>query len=184
MPLKLKRYIKAFQFYLFNQFVTNIPSYSLRRIYLAKILGYSIHRTVSVHMGCFFTGFNLKVGSNSVLNRNGHYDCRAGIEIGSNVSISPEVYILSSGHDPQSASFAGKNSRVLLQDFSWVGAKAILLPGVAVGKGAVVGAGSVVTKNVESFDIVAGNPAVKKSERTKNLEYTLNWFPFFNTDID
>jgi maltose O-acetyltransferase len=56
-------------------------------------------------------------------------------------------------------------STIILEEDCWIGAGAILLPGVTIGKGAVVGAGSIVTKNIPPFTVVAGNPA----KEVKNL---------------
>jgi maltose O-acetyltransferase len=48
---------------------------------------------------------------------------------------------------------------IVIEDDVWIGARAILLPGIRIGRGAIIGAGAVITKDVESFAIVAGNPA-------------------------
>ena len=63
----------------------------------------------------------------------------------------PTIPIIDQGHYP--------SKPVLLKNGSWVGAKTIILPGVTIGKNAVVGAGSVVTKDVAPYTLVAGNPA-------------------------
>lgn len=180
----LKKWLAALTFYWYNQWIGRSPGYGFRRWYLRSILGYDIHPTASIHMGCFFTGRKLKVGENAVINRNCYIDARAGLMIGRNASISPECYIISSGHDPQSKDFAGKDAAVLIDDYVWLGARAIVLPGVHLGKGSVAAAGSVVTRNVEPFTIVGGNPAKFIKQRNSNLEYQLNWFPYFNTDIE
>jgi maltose O-acetyltransferase len=87
------------------------------------------------------------------------------IRTGSNVSIGPEATILTLGHDPRSATFEDRGGDVVIGDRVWIGYRAIVLPGVTIGEGAVVGAGSVVTKNVEPYAIMAGNPARKIGER-------------------
>lgn len=180
---RLKRFAYALKFYLYNAAITQIPSYDLRRWYLVKVLGYELHSTTSVHIGCFFTGSKLKVGANSVINRNCYLDCRTDLIIGSNVSISPECYLMTAGHDPQSPLFSGKNRAVFINDYAWLGARVIILPGVTMGAGAVAAAGSIVTKSVDEFSIVGGNPARFIKSRNRNLSYKLDWFPFFNTDV-
>ena len=50
---------------------------------------------------------------------------------------------------------------IIFEDDVWIGANAIILSGVTIGEGAIIGAGSVVTKNVEPYTIFAGNPAKK-----------------------
>jgi maltose O-acetyltransferase len=101
------------------------------------------------------------------------------IKIGSDVSIGPEASILTLGHDPQSPDFGDRGGNVVIGDRVWIGYRAIILPGVTIGDGAVVGAGAIVTKDVEPFCIVAGNPARKVGERNKDLPYQLNYNPIF-----
>jgi acetyltransferase-like isoleucine patch superfamily enzyme len=72
---------------------------------------------------------------------------------------------------------------VRIGDYAWLGARALILPGVELGEGAVVGAGSVVTKAVAPYAIVAGSPAKPIGERPRGLRYTLAYFPLFNTDV-
>ena len=77
---------------------------------------------------------------------------------------------------------------VVIGDRVWIGYRAIILPGVSIGEGAVVGAGAVVTKNVEPYAIVAGNPARKIGERKvvgcessgerRKFEYELEYRPW------
>lgn len=100
------------------------------------------------------------------------------ITVGNDVSIGPEASILTLGHDPQSGNFEDRGGDVIIGDRVWIGYRAIVLPGVTIGDGAVVGAGSVVTRNVEPFTIVAGNPATKIGTRNPELVYELNYRPF------
>jgi maltose O-acetyltransferase len=101
------------------------------------------------------------------------------IKIGSDVSIGPEASILTLGHDPQSPDFGDRGGDVVIGNRVWIGYRALILPGVTIGDGAVVGAGSVVAKDVEPFAIVVGNPARKVGERSKDLSYSLNYDPRF-----
>ncbi|WP_442862504.1 DapH/DapD/GlmU-related protein [Bacillus sp. USDA818B3_A] len=68
-----------------------------------------------------------------------------------------------------------KNIRkpIIIEVNSWIGQRAIILPGVTIGEGAVVGAGSVVTKDVEPCSIVGGNPAKHIKYRDKDVYYKL-----------
>ncbi|MCX7985374.1 MAG: acyltransferase [Bacteroidales bacterium] len=176
-------YNRALWFYLFNHFVAGIPSFTLRTLYLRKIIGYTIGKGTALHMNIFITGKSFSIAENSVINRRCYLDCRGGIEIGKNVSISPEVYIISSTHLPDDPEYRFVGKKVVIDDYVWIGAKAIILPGVHLGKGCIVGAGSVVTRDVEPFQIVAGNPARFIRMRNENLTYTINFFSFFDTDI-
>jgi acetyltransferase-like isoleucine patch superfamily enzyme len=179
----LKRFAAASAYFGYNAVVTRIPVYSIRRAYLSAVLNIRIGKRVAIHMGCFVTGRNISIGDHTVINRRCHLDGRAGLAIGSNVSVSPECYLVSLGHDPHSPGFAAKAGPVSIGDRAWLGARAMILPGVSLGEGCVVGAGSVVTKPAEPFAIVAGNPARKIGERSRDLRYTLRYFPPFNTDI-
>ena len=89
----------------------------------------------------FVTGNNISVGNNVVINRGCYLDGRVGIEINNNVSISPEVYILSLEHDPDSPDFSTKGGQVVIEENSWIGARVIIRPGIIIGEGAVIGAG-------------------------------------------
>lgn len=64
--------------------------------------------------------------------------------------------------------------QVIIKDYAWIGSNVIILPKVTIGKGAVVAAGSVVTKSVPDYTLVAGIPAKKIGERNQNLQYQFN----------
>jgi maltose O-acetyltransferase len=180
--MKVKVFLKAFLFYFYNSFITHVPSYTVRRIYLQIILRFKIGRETAIHMGCFFTGRNISIGDNTVINRNCYIDGRSFVQIGNNVSISPETYILSLDHDSQSTEFETVCKKTIIADYVWIGARAIILPGVVLNEGSIVGAGSVVTKSTNRYDIIAGNPAKKINSRPDKLEYKVKYFPLFNTD--
>jgi maltose O-acetyltransferase len=93
------------------------------------------------------------------------------------VSIGPEASILTLGHDPNCPVFADRGGDVVIGDRVWIGYRAIILPGVKIGEGAVIGAGAVVTRDVAPFTIVAGSPARKVGERNPDLEYRLDFCP-------
>ena len=90
--------------------------------------------------------------------------------IGSNVLIAPGVFVIDHNHqvnaDMRINLQACIASDVKIEDDVWIGANAVILPGVTIHQGAVVGAGAVVTKSVESMIIVAGNPAKKIGVRS------------------
>lgn len=122
---------------------------------------------------------NFVMGHNSVVNDKCRLDNRGGLTIGNFVSISSETAILTADHDPNSSTFAGRKSPVVLQDYVFVGTRATILPGVNVGKGGVIAAGAVVTKDVPEFTIVGGVPAKPIGKRTKELHYTINYGKWF-----
>lgn len=116
----------------------------------------------------------IRIGSHSVINPHCYLDGRGGLEIGSNVNISPHVLLVAGSHDHGDGShFIGRVDPVKVEDYVWLCTRATVLPGVVVGRGAVVAAGAVVTKSVAPYSIVAGVPAKKIGERTGDLSYEL-----------
>jgi maltose O-acetyltransferase len=134
-------------------------------------------------MGCFFTGNKIIIGNNTVLNRKCYIDGRYGIEIGSNVNISPECYLVSLTHDFNSNEFKTFGKIIVIGDYCWIGVRTLILPGVQLKKGCIVGAGSVVTKSFGENQIIAGGPAKNIGIREENYRYTPNYTPFFDTDV-
>jgi acetyltransferase-like isoleucine patch superfamily enzyme len=96
----------------------------------------------------------------------------ADVKIGSHVVINDGVKLLTASHrtdDPLWSSFA---KPIIINDYAWIATDAIILPGVCIGKGAVVGAGAVVAKDVPEYRIVVGNPAqLLDKYRTQDLIY-------------
>ena len=164
--------------YGYNHWVGKFPSRSLRSLYLKWWLG-KLGAKSGVQMGCrFLNGRKVHLGEHNVINFGCLFDGRKFcIRTGSNVSIGPEATILTLGHDPRSTTFEDKGGDVLIGDRVWIGYQALILPGVSIGEGAVVGAGAVVTKDVDSYAIVAGNPARKIADRVKSLHYDLDYKP-------
>jgi acetyltransferase-like isoleucine patch superfamily enzyme len=169
-----------FHNYLSNYWVNKIPFYFIRHQYYKKAMGLKIGKGSSIHLNCFIYGTNIEIAENSTINRNCYMDGRGRLYIGNKVSISPNVQLITEDHDYNSAQFTGRSRDVIINDYVWIGTNAIILPGVQIGEGAVVCAGAVVTKNVGSYDVVAGVPAVKIKERNRNLDYSPSWMPFFD----
>ncbi len=98
------------------------------------------------------------------------------VRIGRHVMIGPELMALSRNHriadlkKPMREQGRKADRRIVIEDDVWIGGRVILLPGISVGRGAVVGAGSVVTKDVPPFSIVAGNPAKIVGKRTERKD--------------
>lgn len=170
--------------WVYNDYLTHFPSYRIRHAYLRNILRFSIGKGASIHMGCFFTGRFITIGEGTVINRNCRLDGRGGLKIGCHVSLSPECYLLTASHDPQSDQFDAFGKPIEIGNRVWLGARAMVLPGVTLGEGVILGAASVATKNIPDFQIAVGQPARATGERSKTLSYKLAYFPWFNSDID
>lgn len=92
-----------------------------------------------------------------------------------------EVTILTADHDPGDPSFQAAGVRpVLIVHHVFVGTRAMILAGVTVGDGAVICAGSVVTKSVAAYSIVAGSPARVIGQRPENLDYSTYYRRLFH----
>ena len=165
--------------YLANEFVSHIPFHVIRLWYYVNICGLKIAPNASILMRTTIIGVNIQIGYNSVVNQNCVLDGRSGIRIGNNVSISPDVHIITGSHDLNSKKFKYIGKSVIIDDYVWIGTRVIILQGVSIGKGAVISAGSVVTKDVDPYTVVAGIPAKKIGERSKKLEYNPAWRPWF-----
>jgi acetyltransferase-like isoleucine patch superfamily enzyme len=100
------------------------------------------------------------VGKGSHLNSGGTYTAMSRIEIGERVEVAPYVSVYdTSFHALYERTRAPDPRPVIIEDDVWIGAKCTVLPGVRIGRGAVVMANSLVTRNVEPFTIVGGVPA-------------------------
>ena len=174
---------ESFYFYLANHLFMKFPSYKLRHWWLRKFCGLKIGTDTSIHMGCFITGSHIEIGNNTVINRQTYLDGRVSLKIGNNVNITHQSLIQTLTHDPQSADFICLAKPVIIEDNVWIGARAIIIPGVTLGEGSVIGAGSVVTKDIPPYTIAVGNPATVIKDRIRNLNYKSRYFPFFDSDI-
>jgi acetyltransferase-like isoleucine patch superfamily enzyme len=110
---------------------------------------------------------SITVGAASALDGNIEIAAWEQVTIGRNVMISPGCYLLTGGHDVNAPDFVGVGAPIVVEDNVWLATGAVILPGVAIGEGAVVGAFSVVPKDVPSRTVVAGNPAQKVTERAE-----------------
>lgn len=159
--------------------VGRIPSHTVRLLAYRGV-GMRIGRGSSIHWrGSFFAPWRISIGSHSIVGNDAFLDGRLGLEIGENVNIGGHVQVFTLEHDPQSVEFGVKGGGVQIEDYVYIGSRAIVLPGVRIGRGAVVASGAVVTRDVEPFTIVGGVPARMIGRRRSDLSYTLGFrYPF------
>jgi acetyltransferase-like isoleucine patch superfamily enzyme len=153
--------------YVTNHKISRIPSYRVRHRWYRSYLGLEIDEGARVMLECYMWHIGprhvrrsgSRIGARTWINRGCCLDLRGGLEIGSDVSISPGVMVLTAQHDMNDERFKYVSRRVVIEDHVWIGARATIMPGVTVGRGAVVAAGAVVTRDVEPLTVVGGVPA-------------------------
>lgn len=134
------------------------------RTLLYKVGGIWIGKKSKICAHCFVGNSNLKIGDNCFINYEVWFNTAGGIKIGDNCNIAYKVVFATSSHEVGSKERrAGNNTStgISVGDGSWIGARAMIMPGVKIGKGVVIGAGSVITKHCEDNGLYVGNPAKK-----------------------
>ncbi|MEK7092460.1 MAG: DapH/DapD/GlmU-related protein [Patescibacteria group bacterium] len=157
-----------------------VPIHEFRNL-VYQVFGMKIGSGSVIHTGLrLYDPRNISIGDDSIIGENAVFDGRDRLIIGNHVDIASEVMIYNAEHDISSLTFASKQAPVVIDDYVFIGPRAIILPGVRIGKGAVVGAGAVVTKDVEAGTIVGGVPARVIGQRAfSDLHYKLGrarWF--------
>lgn len=184
MAKKIIRRIKAVFLEAINGFliwiIGFIPSHHLRRFFY-RLFGMRIGKGSAIHMGLsVYNCKNIKIGKDTIIGEWAVLDGRDKLVIGDHVDLATGVMIYNSEHDIKSEKFEAMTSPVEISDYVFVGPRAIILPGIKIGKGAVVAAGAVVTKDVDDFKIVGGVPAREIGERSnRDPHYKLGraaWF--------
>lgn len=160
-------------------FTYTIIPYPLRKIYL-YLFGIKIGKGSSIHRNCkFFHIGNFRLGQNSVINFSCFLDNRRGIYIGNNVGIAHNTKIYTLGHNIDSSKFETKGAPVVIEDNVFIFSNSLIMPGVTIHEGAIVLAGSVVTKDIPPYTVVGGNPSKIIRQRPKDLGYTQSYNYWF-----
>lgn len=128
----------------------------------------ALGKNCTVEPGCRIIGADeVKIGNNFYINVNSHI--LGDVEIGDDVLIGPKCVIWSRDHGLNRheliRSQSHNSAKIILENDVWIGAGVIILKGVKVSQGAVIAAGSVITKDVPPYSIFGGNPAKKIGER-------------------
>jgi maltose O-acetyltransferase len=171
---KLKR---GFFWLLYNLFARHLPrslisySFGSRRIraYILKRLFRRFGENVNIEPKVIFYNMSeSEIGDNSGI---GIGSFVGHVKIGSDVMIGEHFMAVSQNHEfsdvtiPMRLQGLQKNKPITIEDDVWIGSRVTLLPGITVGRGVIVGAGSVVTKSVPPYSIVGGNPAREIGKR-------------------
>jgi acetyltransferase-like isoleucine patch superfamily enzyme len=172
----LYNWLRAFLMeYTVNDILPHIPFWAWRRMTL-KMLRMKIgYKSFIMKKNYFMSPNHLTIGNYSHINRGCTIDARGGITIGDNVSISHNVCLMTGGHDMNTPNFKGLYLPITIADYAWLGVGCTILNNVRIGRGAVVCAGAVVTKDVDDYAVVGGVPAKKIKDRNPNLNYHCIW---------
>ena len=162
-----------------GQLVFNLPFLMPVRIWLYRRL-FTIGRKAEIAEKVLFivphtySNGQLTIGDFVEIGPRVTVDYSGGVDIGDHVWISEEVLVFTHDHIIESTNLKKtqgmKSSPLVVDSDSWIGSRAIILPTVGkIGKGAIIGAGSVVTKDIDDYVIVAGNPARVVGKRNQTL---------------
>ena len=136
------------------------------KVFLLKIFGAQIGRGLVIKNNvCIKFPWKLVIGDNVWLGENVWIDNLDNVSIGNNVCISQGALLLTGNHDYTRSTFDYRNAPIIIEDGAWVGAKAIVCPGVRMGMCAILTVGSIATKDLNPYSINQGNPAIKIRER-------------------
>lgn len=125
-------------------------------------------------------GKNISIGNNCVINKKVLLDGRGGsLIIGNNVDIAQETNIWTLEHDVHDDNHKDIGADVIIEDYVWIASRVTILPGVKIGKGAVVASCALVNKDVPPMTIVGGIPAKIIGTRKSGLNYTLKYQTWF-----
>ena len=147
------------------RFVGYIPIHTVRKFFYL-LSGVRLPLSSTIHCGAnFFNPEGIEIGQDSIIGSHCFLDGRAPLKIGDHTDIASEVLIYNDEHDINDPDFTNSFGPVTIGDYVFIGPRAIILPGITIGNGAVVAAGAVVTKNIPAFEVWGGVPAKKISDR-------------------
>lgn len=172
--------------YITNHIINHIPSYTIRYLWYRKVLGWYIAPKATILLGLHVqmaglrsSGRKVRIGTDTVINYGCLVHVTGGLVIGEHVSISPGVWLVSGSHDINDPEHNSIYRPIVIEDYAWIGMRSTVLGGVTIGKGAVVMAGAMVTRDVPPFAIAGGVPAKVVGQRELlNPAYSLNFHPF------
>lgn len=166
---KILRAIATVFYYCFAQYLPTQPfpgwriAHGVRRNLVKHIFRYCGENVKIEQRAYFGSGSDIRLGHRSMIGHNARID--HDVTLGDDVLMGPDVIIYSNSHDfsrldiPMNMQGAEPRRPVVVGNDVWIGARVIILPGVAIGNGAIIGAGSVVTKSIPANAIAGGVPS-------------------------
>ncbi len=160
--------------------IGHIPSHFIR-LFFYRLFGLRIGWGSTIHTNArFYNISNIKIGKDTIIGEGVVLDGRDKLIIGDHVDFASEVMVYNAEHDVKDPKFKATTEPVVIEDYVFIGPRAIILPGVTIKKGAIIAAGAVVNKDVKEGILVGGVPAREIRERgTKEYNYKLGraaWF--------
>ena len=150
----MKNFISGFYHFIID-IIMWLPCHPLRRLACRLLMkrfdaSSAIYRNVDLR-----SPYRIVVGAHTNINKRCVLDGRGGVIIGNNVDIAQETNIWTEQHDYNSPTYKPVCKEVIIEDYVWLASRVTVLPGVHIGRGAVVASGAVVTKDVPPLSIVA-----------------------------
>jgi acetyltransferase-like isoleucine patch superfamily enzyme/O-antigen/teichoic acid export membrane protein len=184
-PGGARRWLAAVVKYLTNSVIAQVPSYTVRHGWYRRMLGWYIGPGATILMGQQIqmagirtSGKRVSIGADTVINHGCLLYTTGGLVIGEHVSISSGVWLVTGTHLIDAPDFPAVYRPITIDDYAWIGARATILGGVTIGRGAVVMAGAMVTRDVAPYAVVGGVPArVVATRQLRTPAYTLNFHP-------
>lgn len=169
----IRAYLSGFK-QMFLEICLNFYSNKLR-IGILRLYGAKVCRNVKVFRGGVIRmPQGLICGEGSSIGPQCLLDARNGIRLGRSVTLAYQSIIWTMHHDYDDPHFGVKGGPVIIEDYVWVCSRAIILPGVTIGKGAVIASGAIVSKDVPPFAIVGGVNKIVKYRSQKSFDYGFN----------
>ncbi len=144
-----------------NEMNRDCHSQESLQTYLSRLTDSDVDSSVRIFLP-FYTAYgkNIRLGKNVFINFNCTFLDLGGITLEDGVFIGPNTCVITENHPEEEELRHGLYTRpILIKRNAWIGAGVMILPGITIGENAIVGAGSIVTKDVPANTIVAGNPA-------------------------
>jgi acetyltransferase-like isoleucine patch superfamily enzyme len=158
----------------------SLPGHRMRVAVLRRLANFEIGARCAFERGVRITSRGqVRIGEHCNINDGVLLDGGGGLVLGDRVNVSPEALLLTTEHDPDSPTFAGRYGEVVVGDRVWISTRALVLPGANIGEGAVVAAGAVVRGEIPAWSIVAGNPARVVKQRSRDAQQELPYYRRF-----
>lgn len=162
---------------IYNFGFTFFPSHTVRQAVL-RLWGAKIGSRVGIFRGTTVLGIKgIEIGDNSTIGFRCLLDGRGGLTIGANVVIASDVQFIAGHHLPDTDDFDWIIEATRVEDFVWIASRSTVLEGLTIGRGAVIGACSLVRRSVPPMTIAAGIPARLLRERHSALDYVTTYRP-------